>query len=52
MKHTRKDANYAILTKLFKLQHEKKPVSNSKSMQKVSFEQTFTKFVEIFDPQE
>ena len=25
--------NYATLTKLFKLQHEKKPVSNLKSVQ-------------------
>ena len=28
MKHARTDANYAILTKRVKLQHEKKPVSS------------------------
>ena len=28
MKHARADANYAILTKLVKLQDEKKPVLN------------------------
>ena len=32
MKHTRADANYAVLTKWVKLQHEKKPVWNSKSI--------------------
>ena len=52
MKHARTDANYAILTKLVKLQHEKKPVSNYKSMQSVGFEQTFAKFIENFVPQE
>ena len=31
MKHARTDANYAILTKQVKLQHEKKFVSNLKS---------------------
>ena len=28
MKHARTDANYVILTKHVKLQHEKRPVSN------------------------
>ena len=51
MKHTRNDANYPILTKRVKLQHEKKPVSNLKSIESVGFEQTFTKFTEIFVPQ-
>ena len=32
MKHARTDANYAILTKWVKMQHEKKPVSNLLSM--------------------
>ena len=40
--------NYAILTKRVKLQHEKKPVLNLLSLQSVSFEQTFMKFIEIF----
>ena len=44
MKHTRTDTNYAILTKRTKLQHEKKPISNLKSMQSVGFQQTSTKF--------
>ena len=35
------NANYAILTKQVKLQHEKKPVSNLLSMQSVGLEQTF-----------
>ena len=48
----RTDVNYAILTKQVKLQHEKKPVSNLKSMQSVGFGQTFTKFIEIFVTQE
>ena len=52
MKHTRTDVNYAILTKQVKQQHEKKPVSNLKCMQKVGFKQTFTKFSEIFIPKE
>ena len=51
MKHARNDANYPILTKRVKLQHEKKPVSNLKSIESVGFEQTFTKFTEIFVPQ-
>ena len=42
MKHIRTDANYYIL-KQFKLQHEKEPVLNLKSMQSLGFEQTFTK---------
>ena len=48
MKHARTDTNYAILTKRVKLQHEKKPVSNLKSMPIVGFEQTSKKFIEIF----
>ena len=35
--------NYVILTKRVKVQQEKKPASNSKCMQSVVFEQTFTK---------
>ena len=38
------DANYTILIKWVKLQHEKKPVSNLFSMQSVGFEQASTKF--------
>ena len=41
MKHARRDANYVILTKLVKLQDEKKPVSNLLSMQSAGPEQTF-----------
>ena len=41
-----------MLTKWIKRQHEKKPVSNLMSMQNVSFEQTFTKFIKIFVPPE
>ena len=52
MKHARRDASYLILTKRVKLQHEKKPVSNLKSIESVDFEQTFTKFIDIFVPQE
>ena len=52
MKHETTDANYAILTKRVKLQHEKKPLLNISSMQSVGFEQTFIKFIEIFVPQE
>ena len=48
MKHARTDVNYPILTKQTKLYHEKKPVSNLKSIASVGFEQTFTKFIEIF----
>ena len=48
MKYARTDANYSILSELFKVQHEKKPVSNLKSIETVDFEQTFTKFIEIF----
>ena len=48
MKHGKTDANYAILTKWVKLQHEKKSISNLISMQSVGFEQTFMKFIEIF----
>ena len=35
--------NYVILTKRVKVQQEKNPASNSKCMQSVVFEQTFTK---------
>ena len=42
--------NYAILTKQVKLQHEKKPASNLKSMQIVGFEQASLKYIEIFVP--
>ena len=52
MKHARTDANYFILTKRVKLKHQKKPVSNLKSIKSVSFEQTYTKFIEIFILQE
>ena len=48
MKHTRIDTDYPILTKRVKLQHEKKPVLNLKSIESVGFEQTLTKFTEIF----
>ena len=48
MKHTRIDTDYPILTKRVKLQHEKKPVLNLKSIESVGFEQTLTKFIEIF----
>ena len=48
----RQDANYTILTKRVKLQHEKKPLSNLLSIQSVGFEQTFMKFIEIFVPEE
>ena len=48
MKQTRADADFPILTKQVKLQHEKKPVLNLKSIESVGFEQTFTKFIEIF----
>ena len=48
MKHARTVANYAILTKQIKLQHDKNPASYLKSMRNVGFEQTSTKFIEIF----
>ena len=38
MKHASTGTNYAILTQQVKVQHEKKPVSNLKSMQIVGFE--------------
>ena len=50
MKHVSKGTNYAILTKQVKVQHEKQPVSNLKSMEIVGFEQTSTKFIQIFVP--
>ena len=46
------DANYTILTKRVKLQHEKKTLLNLLSIQSVGFEQTFIKFIEIFVLQE
>ena len=46
------DANYTILTKQVKLQHEKKTLLNLLSIQSVGFEQTFIKFIEIFVLQE
>ena len=45
MKHARADANYAILTKLVKLQDEKKPLRIYLSMQIEGFEQMFMKFI-------
>ena len=51
MKHVKTDANYAILTKWVKLQHEKKPVTNLLIIQSVGVEQTFMKFIEILVPQ-
>ena len=48
MKHARAGANYVILTKRIKLQHEKNLASYLKSMQNVGFEQTSMKFIEIF----
>ena len=47
MKHASTGTNYAILAKQVKVQHEKKPVSNLKSMQIVVFEQTSSKFIKI-----
>ena len=44
-----KHANYAILTKLVKLQDEKKPVSNLLSMQSAGFGQTFMEFIDSSD---
>ena len=52
MKHTRADENYPILIERVKLQHEKRPASNLKSIESVGFELTFKKFIEIFVPQE
>ena len=48
MKHARTDANYVILTKRVKLQHEKNPAFYLKSMQNVVFGQKSTKFIKIF----
>ena len=53
MKHAmqpnyRASANYVILNKRIKLQHEKNPASYLKSMQNVGFEKTSTKFIEIY----
>ena len=48
MEHASTGTNYAILTKQVKVQHEKKPVSNLKSIHTVGFEQISKKFIEIF----
>ena len=48
MKHTRTDANYPMIIKPVKPQHNKKPVLNLKSIESVGFVQTFTKPIEIF----
>ena len=45
MEHAKADGNYAILTKLVKLQHENKPVRIYLRMQIEGFEQTFMKFI-------
>ena len=45
MEHARADANYAILTKLVKLQDEKKHVRIYLRVQIEGFEQTFMKFI-------
>ena len=50
MNHTSTGTTYVILTKQVKVQHEKKPVSDLKSMQILRFEQISTKFIEIFFP--
>ena len=42
MKQARADANYPILTKRVKLQHEKKPLWTLKSIESVGCEQKFT----------
>ena len=46
----RSKVNYVILTKRVIVQHEKKTVSNLRSMQRVGFEQTCAKSFEIFVP--
>ena len=51
-KHAKTGTNYAILKKQVKLQQEKKPVLNLESIQRVGFEQTFMKFIELFVLQE
>ena len=48
MTYARTGANYVILTKQIKLQHEKNPAFYLKSMQNVGFEQTSMTFIEIF----
>ena len=48
MKRLSTGTNYAILTKWVKVNHEKKLVSNFRSMQSVGFEHTPTKLIEIF----
>ena len=47
-KHASTGTNYATLTRQVKVQHKKKPVSNSKSMESEGFEQISRKFIEIF----
>ena len=48
MKHASTGTNYVVLTKQIKVEHQKKLVSNLKSMQIIGFEQTSMKFIEIF----
>ena len=50
MKHAITGTNHAILTKHTKVKHEKRPVSNLKKYPDGRFEQTYTKFIEIFVP--
>ena len=45
MKHANTGRNYAILSKSVKVEHEKKPELNLKSMQIVGFQQASTKFL-------
>ena len=47
MKHAGTGANYVLLNKQIKLQHEKNPASYLKSMQNVGFEKTSTRFIEM-----
>ena len=47
-KHVNTGTNYAILTKRVKVQNEKKLVSSLKRIQSIGFEETSTKFIEIF----
>ena len=48
MKHATTGTNYAKLTKWVEVQYETKSALNLKYMQSVGFEQTSTKFIEIF----
>ena len=49
-KHVSTGTSYVIFTKQVKVQHEKKPVSNLRSIQIAGFEETSTKFIGIFVP--